>query len=593
MNRPKFALVAPFFKEALWCEKGEGLGVRTRMGDDAYDLPMSQIAHEAFVANKTSLRELPMKNHNGSPGRPQPDSLTIDPRDALVASTRSGMAKHGKLINDPIHGAYRLDPACTLIFDTPQFQRLRRLKQLGMTYYVFPGASHNRFEHSLGVAHLAYRFANQLWTSQRNELDVERWDLRVVELAGLCHDLGHGPFSHVFEREFLRRRGICGWEHEEMSGKILNHIIDANAIDALSSDVVNRITSLITASNSSIGASSQQSKSQSKSQWLSEVVANWRNSIDVDKFDYLARDSYYCGVRVACDFNRIMQFSRVIGDEICYKWTEYMNLLELFHARASMHRNVYTHKKAKAIEFMVVDALLEAEPALRLTEKIHNPEDFVRLDDGVLDFIENLDTNNNDGIFTIDEGVHSAIRSSQKIIDRLRRRKLYKFVTDAPIPDDSGSLANWKPPSPEDVVAGYRGRNSPGIKLRPEDIIVQENKINYSMRNLNPLDNVHFYDYIGSTEKRTLKPDQISSMVASSFEEKRLRVYSRDPDPRYIAAVHEAFESWVKHRFGGAVTTSTPAKSRLHANLAVDGDGNGLLVSRKRQKQLLYHFDSY
>jgi len=268
-----------------------------------------------------------------------------------------------------------------------------------------------------------------------------------------------------------------------------------------------------------------------------------------------------------------------------------MNLLELFHARASMHRNVYTHKKAKAIEFMVVDALLEAEPALRLTEKIHNPEDFVRLDDGVLEFIENLDTNNNDGIFTIDEGVHSAIRASQKIIDRLRRRKLYKFVTDAPVPDDSGTLSNWKPPSPEDV-AQYGGKNS-SVKLRPEDIIVHENKINYSMRNRNPLDNVHFYDYIGSTEKRTLKPEQISSMVAASFEEKRLRVYSRDPDPRYIAAVHEAFESWVKHRFGGAVTTSTPSKSRLHSTaLAFDGDGLNL-PSRKRQKQLLYHIDSH
>lgn len=569
--------------------------------DDGFDLPMSQMAHEAFVANMSSLRQ--NERHVSDEGTPinknknvlKPGGYDGDGDDDYMGNVISEtLNPHGKLINDPIHGAYRLDPACTLIFDTPQFQRLRRLKQLGMTYYVFPGASHNRFEHSLGVAHLAYRFANQLWTSQRNQLELERWDLKVVELAGLCHDLGHGPFSHVFEREFLRRRGITGWEHEEMSGKILNHIIDENAIDVLSPDVVSRITSLITASNSkNADSSSSSSHPRSGTRWLSEVVANWRNSIDVDKFDYLARDSYYCGVRVACDFNRIMQFSRVIDDEICYKWTEYMNLLELFHARASMHRNVYTHKKAKAIEFMVVDALMEAEPALCLTEKIWKPEDFVRLDDGVLEFIENLDiTSSNSSsnlstksksksIFTIDEGLHSAIRSSQAIIDRLRRRKLYKFVTDAPVPE-SIQNCHWKPPSPEDVVSYYRG--SSDVKLHAKDIIVQENKINYSMKDRNPLDNVHFYDYIGSTEKRTLKPDQISSMVAASFEEKRVRIYSRVAEPRYIAAVHEAFENWVKSRFGGTVTTSTPAKSRFQSMMfAVDGDGQ---FSRKRQRQL-------
>lgn len=76
---------------------------------------------------------------------------------------------------------------------------------------------------------------------------------------------------------------------------------------------------------------------------------------------------------------------QVIDDEICYKYTEYMNLYELFHSRASMHRHVYTHKKAKAIEFMVVDALLAADPVLKISEKIYKPEDFVMLDDGLLE----------------------------------------------------------------------------------------------------------------------------------------------------------------------------------------------------------------
>ncbi len=76
-------------------------------------------------------------------------------------------------------------------------------------------------------------------------------------------------------------------------------------------------------------------------QYLKEIVANGRNSIDVDKFDYLARDCYYCGVQASCDFNRIMPFVRVIDDTICFKASEVGNIYEIFHTRASLHRRVY------------------------------------------------------------------------------------------------------------------------------------------------------------------------------------------------------------------------------------------------------------
>lgn len=513
------------------------------MDSDDPGIYASQMAFEAFQSN-------PVQHDGIDTGR----NGTV-----AVAVENAGRPRvHGKIINDPIHGTFRLDAGCKLIFDTRQFQRLRRLKQLGMTYYVFPGASHNRFEHSLGVAHLAQKFATQLWSFQGSELDVDRSDIHVVELAGLCHDLGHGPFSHVFEREFLRQKGIVDWDHEDMSAKMLEFLIDDNYIDAISNDELHQVKRFIT-SGHGVGAqeASKPTAGGSSKRWLGEIVANGRNSIDVDKFDYLARDAMYCGVNLSCNFNRLMQFSKVIGDEICYKYTEYMNLYELFHARALMHRSVYTHKKAKAIEFMVVDALLEADKALKFSENIWDPSEFVRLDDNLLDYIENFDFYSK--MFSVsDDSVMSHIRASQKIIQRLRNRQLYKYVTDAPVPFEVLERGRWEAPSPQDVVNCYKGHD---VKLCADDVIIQENKINYSMKNDNPLDHVHFYDYIESNEKRKLRPEQISSMMVHSFEEKRLRVYSRNSDYKHVNALHEAFEVWLNKTFGKQAVTSTPAKT--------------------------------
>lgn len=519
------------------------------MDDEYYDplVNASQLAQEAFQANPVQGERLTNFSEFNAARRNEDRSGPL-----------SGVQMHGKIINDPIHGTFRLDAQCKVIFDTRQFQRLRRLKQLGMTYHVFPGASHNRFEHSLGVAYLAQKFGMQLWSFQGAALDVDRSDVRIVEVAGLCHDLGHGPFSHVFEREFLKRKGILDWDHEDMSAKMLDFLIDENHIDSISPDDVSRVKAFIT-SGHGVGAqeASKVTLGGSTKRWLGEIVANGRNSIDVDKFDYLARDAAYCGVNLSCNFNRLMQFSKVIDDEICYKYTEYMNLYELFHARALMHRSVYTHKKAKAIEFMVVDALLEADKALQFSDKIWDASEFVRLDDNILDYVENFDFYSS--VFSLqDDSTETHIRAAQRIIERLRRRQLYKYVTDAPIPFEVLERGRWEAPSAQDVINCYKGSD---VKLSAEDVIIQENKINYSMKDRNPLDHVHFYDYIESNEKRKLRPEQISSMVVQNFEEKRLRVYSRNPDYKYVNALHEAFEEWLGKTFGTKAVASTPAKT--------------------------------
>ena len=138
-------------------------------GDEEDDLPFSQSTYRQ--------QDPVLPDHNYSLNTP-----TGSPEFARTYSKQS--VRHGKLFNDPVHHLFRLDPVCIDILDSAQFQRLRDLKQLGMTYYVFPGASHNRFEHSLGTSHLAFEVADKIWNSQRAELGMERSDVKVVELAG-------------------------------------------------------------------------------------------------------------------------------------------------------------------------------------------------------------------------------------------------------------------------------------------------------------------------------------------------------------------------------------------------------------------------
>ena len=137
----------------------------------------------------------------------------------------------GKVFNDPIHGHIEVSNICVKIIDTPQYQRLRDIGQLGGLYYVFAGASSNRFEHCIGVSHLAKMFVEKLQLSQP-ELNITHADVLCVELAGLLHDLGHGPFSHLFDMKFLKQMGTApdGFEHEHASIAIFDLLIEENKL---------------------------------------------------------------------------------------------------------------------------------------------------------------------------------------------------------------------------------------------------------------------------------------------------------------------------------------------------------------------------
>lgn len=463
------------------------------------------------------------------------------------------------MITDPIRGYFRVSNLCMDVVNTVQFQRLRDLKQLGLTCYVFPGATHHRFEHSLGTAHLGWRWAKQLLGRQGAGSDNAHY-ADLIEVAGLCHDLGHGPFSHVFDNEILPRivspEIRQAWSHEDMSTRILRHIIDENCIDVSHRGMIQEDLGTISAL-----MTGHRPAGCTEKKWIYDIVANKRNSIDVDKFDYLARDAYYVGVNICTDPIRIMQHSKVIDDQICFKDEMYDELVALFQDRARMHSKVYTKSKIKAVEFMVVDALVAAEPVLRIADKLNDVESYLTLDDTIVKRLQFMDADATEA--------PAAVRKAQALLQRLARRELYSYCEQIVL---SHECKNVRTPSPEDIASFHTSDGL--VTLNPEDIIISEVKINFSLDDDFPLDYTLFYN---KDECFPLRKDVVSNMLPERCQDRKIRIFCRtsnkQDNSRLEHAAREAFGRWVdKHCSKSGCYQTTPFKKR---KLLPDDNGGG------------------
>ena len=304
-----------------------------------------------------------------------------------------------KLIFDPIHGLLEFDDICLKIIDTMEFQRLRNIKQLGLVSYVFPGANHTRFEHSLGVCYLAGELLINI-SERQPELEITQEDICNIKLAGLCHDLGHGPFSHTFD-ELVEKSDSPYRYHEKRSCLILEYIVCNYQINITPLNL-KRIQDLIYPNGNN----------ELNKKFMYQIVANNTNGIDVDKFDYLKRDTYYLGLKYNCDYSRIFKYARVIDQEICYPKKLIFDICEIFYTRVRLHKQVYNHPVCKAIEYMVKQVFIHADSILKFNEFIDNVVDFCKLNDGILYFISMLDLS----------------KESKELIYRINSRDLYKYI---------------------------------------------------------------------------------------------------------------------------------------------------------------------
>ncbi|KAI5580724.1 hypothetical protein BDE02_08G172700 [Populus trichocarpa] len=450
--------------------------------------------------------------------------------------------RFSKKVRDNVHGNIYLDPLSLKFVDTEQFQRLRDLKQLGLTYMVYPGAVHSRFEHSLGVFSLAGEAVHRIKAQQGSELDIDNLDIQTVKLAGLLHDVGHGPFSHMFEREFLRQipHGIK-WCHEDMSVRMIDHIVDFHHID-IDAECLKKAKEMVIASTEHVSH-----KSVNEKHFLYDIVANGRNGIDVDKFDYIVRDSRACGLGCSFQIERLMDSMRVMGDEICYRDKDYLTIYKLFSSRADLHRTVYTHAKVKAIEMMFVESLIKADDYLQISSKIQDPAEFWKIDDSILK--------------TIEISHDQELKEARDLILRIRRRDLYQFCNEFSVPKDK--LEHFKDITPQDIVCS---QGNGDITLKEEDVVVCNVKIDLTRGRSNPLENINFFQDFESNEKFPIHDYRISHLLPAFCEDRIVRVYSKNPD--LVKTVSEAFENFQLKTYGmKAQVHATPDRKRNRRRL--------------------------
>ncbi|XP_060772817.1 deoxynucleoside triphosphate triphosphohydrolase SAMHD1-like [Neoarius graeffei] len=454
--------------------------------------------------------------------------------------TSSQLPTEYKVFNDPIHGHIELHPLLVKIIDTPQFQRLRYIKQLGGTYFVFPGASHNRFEHSIGVAHLAGCLLKSLRDKQP-ELEITERDILCVQIAGLCHDLGHGPFSHLFDNLFIEKvRPDLEWKHETASVEMFDHLVKTNGLeDKFTPDELNFIKALIDSNDSQ----AKKYKHERRKDFLYEIVANKRTGIDVDKWDYFARDSYHLGIPTSSDHNRFIKFARVCEVEgkklICARDKQVHDLYEMFHTRHCLHRKAYQHTVTKIIEEMITEALVEANPHIeiegskrrmfKISEAIEDMEAYTKLTDHIFEQI----------LYSSDPNLAEA----QSILEKIIHRRLYKFVGQTrPQQNLTGSKEDLEKIRRE--LAESRP-DSTDVELTYEDFIVNVFAIDYGMKDKNPMDNVYFYRKTDPTKAIKIPKEEVSILLPETFSEKRIRVYCKQPDK--LEAAKKYFEQWCEN----------------------------------------------
>ena len=301
------------------------------------------------------------------------------------------MKKNYLDIIDPIHDFIRVYNSELKIIDSPIFQRLRRIKQLSGAHLIYPGAQHTRFEHSLGVMHIASMASNSL----KEKGILKSHDIRDIRLAALLHDIGHGPFSHLFEEVLEKRQKIS---HEDIGKKI---ILKTEIGDSISKSGFDKrfICKL--------------AFGDSKFQFMNELISG---ALSADIMDYLLRDGYFTGAEHAkIDHNRLTYSLDVFKDQLALDKSALVNFETMMISRYQMFKAVYFHKTVRAGEVMLLEAMDLARNELGLTSmKI---DEFVKLtDDSILTDLLSLPENKSD------------LKIAKKIAEDYEQRKLFKCV---------------------------------------------------------------------------------------------------------------------------------------------------------------------
>ncbi len=454
---------------------------------------------------------------------------------------------------DPIHGLICLPDICLRFIDTREFQRLRDLHQTGSCQMVYIGSHNTRFDHSVGVAHLAFRMVTSI-SERQPELGITSKDILCVTLAALCHDIGHGPGSHMWDGAVLRRLEVH-ITHEDMSLMMFDYIVSSirdrwsaphlqrteDPFDGLLPEDFVFIKAMIHPPSEAYTFSTV-GRPIGK-HFLMDIVSNKSSGLDVDKFDYIQRDTYNTGVRGVFDVDRLI--SNVVVREcegalqMCWPQKELEGIIEIFHTRDSLHRRVYQHRTNISIESMFRDAVLLAAPCVEIRNDAgewlsfkdaqQDVTSFVKISDWFFRFLQFGKD------FRVDWSDPRMGQSAQLLAD-IQTRKIWKFV---------GTLFT----KIEDYDATRQElEKASGGYITCDEWELKTAMFSWGKGDRNPLENVPFIKK-NDDEPMKPKPEDLSRVfVPASFREHVLYVFVKSQDPQVRDLARAAFAQWSQEK---------------------------------------------
>ena len=380
-------------------------------------------------------------------------------------------------------------------------------------------------------------------------------DILCVKIAGLCHDLGHGPFSHLFDGPFFKRCKNFDktWTHEPGSCDLFDHMInqneslrkllDDNGIGDFERDL---IKAMILGESKEIKTNYHGQFLQK--QFLFEIVSNKATGIDCDKFDYFARDTHHAGIRNSFDFNRYFKNVRILPvkndkgkDElrICARDKEESNLYELFHIRWTLHRQVYQHKTVAEIAELIVQALLLADEKFGISSSVHDMKSYTTMTDSI--FYRILCSNDQD----------ENLKKAKELLRRIQKRDLYRFCGEFNpkiVENEENEFSSSQKIVSADEVANEIASFDDDVS--ENEIFVCQSVFNFGKKDKNPLTEMNYFGKNGKLKKHQL--NNLSSSLPRNFEESYIRVYCKAPEK--FQKIKKAFHIWCKDN--GYVTSS-------------------------------------
>jgi hypothetical protein len=342
------------------------------------------------------------------------------------------------------------------------------------------------------------------------------------------------------------------WSHENMSLDLLDLLLDENGIDILDGDPEGRgdykygrhmVQQMVMGGKGNPHMDVAKGLfTMEEKPFLFEIIANSRCGIDCDRLDYVRRDTYNIGLQCSVDHKRLIYSARVVGGYIAHHAKEYLSVYELFHTRYMLFKQIYVHRATKAIDLMITDVMLEANAAWggALAAAIDNPKEYMLQTDCLLREIE--------------RSSDPSLSQAQAILLNLRRRKLYRFVDEYLVPVDK--YDTLKKITSFDIASS---NPDPSFDISPDTVVVHDTKFNYGKGKENPVDHCIFFRDSSDDTGFKIRSDRVSHMLPQVFEERVIRVYTKDSDPGVVAAVQRAFRRLLKTHLGNVSMEPDPS----------------------------------